>query len=176
MSEYGFGSGAFGDGNDPGLNEPAPANAEPKWYRERMDKVSEQMTSMAAELKALRAKDQRNEMAAQFEAAGIDPGAVTLYQGEPDKVGDWLTANAAFLAKKGEPGDGGPPQGGGQPPQTIVTPEGQAALAAMQAAGQSGVVSTQGSDAEQAAAIAAAAAQGEDAFNAFMRGQGNPYF
>lgn len=169
MNEFEFGI-------DEGLGEPAPPNAEPKWYRERMDKVSDQMKAMADELKALRAKDMQAELSKKFEAAGVNPAAASLYQGEPAGVDDWLKTHGGLLARlpgaeERQEAEQQPPAG---PPPTIVSPEGQAAMAAMQEAGATGAAPPQGSDKEQAAAIAAIT--DEASYAAYMRAQGNPYF
>jgi hypothetical protein len=173
LSEYSFG---YDEGQALGLEEQAPANAEPKWYRDRMDKVSDQMKSMAEELKALRAKDLTAELAKKFEAAGVNPSASALYQGDPAGVDDWLKANGGLLAKlpaaEGQQeAEQQAPQG---PPATVVSPEGQAQMAVMQEAGANGTAAPQGSDQEQAAAIAAL--NSEEDYAAYMRAQGNRFF
>jgi len=169
VSNYGFGY----DENDPqGLGQQAPAQEpvqgqEPKWFREYMDKTSQ-------ELKDLRQKVAQQDVAEALKAGGYDPGAASLFQGDPAKVNDWLTANGAFLAKAGsaEPAveQGQQPAG---PPATVVTPESQAALARMQNAGAEGAAAPLGSDQEMAAKLAAC--QTVEELDALMKANGNKY-
>jgi len=150
MSEYGFG---YYDGEDTEAAEQAPPPAapqqeqSPKWFRDYMKKSQ-------SELKELRDKLAAKEVAEQFQAKGYDPAAAALYQGDPAKVDDWLTAHAALLAKR--PGVEEeivtPPTGA---PASTVSAEHQEQLQRMQSAGD-GAAAPQGSEAELVAAMKAA--------------------
>lgn len=178
MSEYGFGYYGDESGNPgPNLGEQPPADAGPKWFRDYMETVSKQVKDMSEELKALRHKDVRASLSAKFEAEGIAPGAANLYQGDPEKVDDWIKANKDFLAKtaaaapEGEQPEAG--QGAPEAPATsVVPPEGQEAIARMQAAGVGGVASPRGSEQELAASITATSSREELA--AIFEANGNP--
>jgi hypothetical protein len=151
MSEYGFG---YYDGEEqevqqaPQQQEQPQQEQSPKWFRDYMKKSQ-------AELKELRDKLAKKEVAEQFQAKGYDPAAAALYQGDPAKVDDWLTEHAALLAKR--PGAVeeevvAPPTGA---PASTVSAEHQEQLQRMQSAGD-GAGSPQGSEAELVAAMKAA--------------------
>lgn len=174
MSEYGFGY------EDP---EFTPAAAEqsgdkaPKWYRERMDKVSEQLNQLVEENNRLKAAQQRSEVESALTKAGYAPQAAGLYQGDPAGLTDWLTANGAALAKlpgapegAGETEQGQAPQG---PPQSVVSPEDQAALTRMQGMGAEGAAPPLGSEEQLVARLNAATTLEE--YDAIMREAGNRF-
>lgn len=165
MSEmYGFGEEEQG--------EPSTQEQGPKWFRTHMDKVSQQLSELKAENDRL--KDAQNQQAVKdaLTAKGYAPQAAGLYTGSPDKLDDWLSANGAALAKTGgeavEPGQG--VQG---TPQTVVSPESQAAMQQMASAGVDGVAATSGEDQLNARLNAA---DSQEEFNAIMREAGNVRF
>lgn len=173
LSEYGF---DFNDGEDAGLGENEQSKG-PKWFREGLDKLSNQNKELREKIQSLEAEKAKTELADTLRAAGIDPGAAALYQGEPDKVDDWLNANKAWLKPLETSGEGEQqeeqeqaPQG---PPASTVPAEGQEQMQRMQEAGTQGVAPPAGSDKEAAAAIAALASPEDLA--AYMKSQGNPY-
>lgn len=171
MGEYDF--GYDGDGNGPDLSEPAPAGAEPKWFRDRMDKVSEQMNALTAENDRLKQAQRQNKVADTLKAKGYAPNAAQLYTGEPDGLDDWLNSHGSALAKLpaagGEEAEPEVPQG---PPPSSVPAEGQEAMQRMSEAGTSGAAAPQGSEKELEAAIRAAdPAQ----FEQIMKQHGNRY-
>ena len=169
MSEY-----SFGDGTDfqSDLNEQAPAGAEPKWFRDRMDKVSEQVNALVEENSRLKAAQAKTQVADALKAKGYDPAAAGLYTGTPDKLDDWLTAHAAALAKL--PAQEGQEQGGEQPPgppASTVPADGQEQMRRMQEAGTRDVAPPQGSDKELSAALAACKTEAE--FDELMKSHGS---
>lgn len=161
LSDYEF-------GYDDGSNQP-PADAPPKWFREYMEKAGEENKALREQLTQLQQKEAKAGLEDKFKAAGYAPGAVNLYQGEPEKVDDWLKANGEYLAKHSAPeGEQQAPAG---PPASTVDTEGQAQMQRMAEAGASGAAEPQGSDKELAAAIAAA--DTPEKFAALMRSHGN---
>jgi hypothetical protein len=172
LSEYGF---DFDNGEDAGLGESEQAKG-PKWFREGLEKLSSQNKELRDKIHAMEAEKAKAGMSDTLKAAGVDPGAAALYQGEPDKVDDWLNANKAWLKPletSGEPQQEEQEQAPQGPPASTVPAEGQEQMQRMQAAGAQGVAPPQGSDKETAAAIAALNSP-EDLAN-FMRSQGNPF-
>lgn len=169
MSEYSFGDGD--SGYVPDLNEQAPAGAEPKWFRDRMDKVSEQVNALVEENNRLKAAQARNQVADALKAKGYDPAAAGLFSGTPDKLDDWLSAHGGALAKVSaegqQPGEVQPPG----PPASTVPADGQEQMRRMQEQGTQGVAPPQGSDKEVAAAIAAC--KTDDELNELMRSHGS---
>lgn len=171
MSEYDFG---YTDEQDPQGLAPAqePSQApEPKWFRDYMEKTSKEM-------KQLRQKLAVKDVEEALKSKGFAPSAAALYQGDPAKVDEWLSAHGQSLAKipgtetsVSETEEPAQPAG---PPQSIVSPESQAALARMQAAGGEGQAAPMGSDQDLAAKIAACATP--DEFAALMRANGSQYF
>lgn len=169
MSDYGFGydeNDSQGQGQRPAQELQSEERA-PKWYRDHMEKTSREMTELRQQLA-------KRDVAEALKAGGYDPGAASLFQGDPAKVNDWLTANGSFLAKVGsaEPvvEQGQQPAG---PPATVVTPESQAALARMQSAGVEGAAAPLGSDQEMAAKVAAC--NNDDELNALLKANGNKF-
>lgn len=170
MSEYGFGDGD--PGYDPDLSEQAPAAKEPKWFRERMDKVSEQMNALTEENNRLKAAQAKNQVEDALKAKGYAPAAAGLYQGDPAKLDDWLTANGGALAKL--PADGQEPQEQpAGPPATVVPAQGQEAMQRMAEQGTQGVAPPQGTDNEIAAALKAASSPEE--FAKLMQSHGSQF-
>lgn len=158
---YGFGEES---------TEQAPdAAVAPKFYRDYMDKVSKQLQALQDKNDALEKAQHQQAVKDALTAKGYAPQAAGLYTGSPDKLDDWLSANGAALAKTGgeavEPGQG--VQG---TPQTVVSPESQAAMQQMASAGVDGVAATSGED-QLAARMNAA--DTEEEFNAIMREAGN---
>lgn len=168
VSDYGFG---VEDGIEQGEPQ-APANAAPKWFRERMDEVSETLKELRAENDRLKEGQRRTQVAEALTAQGYAPQAAGLYTGKPEGLTDWLSANGAALAKV----DGGAvEQGQGTQgvPATVVSPESQAAQQAFSAAG-SGAASGLSGDEQLAARIAGA--QNDDEVNAILKEQGSRFF
>lgn len=169
MSEYTF-DGLEDPAGMPGAGEPGQDPQGPKWFREHMDKVSDQLKELRAENDRLRTERQKAEVENALKAKGYAPGAASLFQGEPNKLDDWLKDHGDALAKLPDGGAEGqqPPAG---PPASTVPAEDQQALAAMQQAGTGGVATPLGSDAEQAAQLRNAKTPEE--LNALLRAQGN---
>lgn len=165
MSEmYGFGEES---------TEQAPdAAVAPKFYRDYMDKVSKQLQALQDKNDSLEKAQNQQAVKDALTAKGYAPQAAGLYTGSPDKLDDWLSANGAALAKTGgeavEPGQG--VQG---TPQTVVSPESQAAMQQMASAGVDGVAATSGEDQLNARLNAA---DSQEEFNAIMREAGNVRF
>lgn len=166
MSEmYGFGEEE--QGGPQGQGEQGP-----KWFREQMAEVSGTLKELRAENERLKESQRREQVASALAAQGYAPQAAGLYTGSPDKLDDWLTANAAALAKTGgEAAEQG--QGVQGTPQTVVSPESQAAMQQMASAGVDGVAATSGEDQILARMNAASS---EEEFNAIMREAGNVRF
>lgn len=147
----------------------APAGRNP--LRDHLKSLEEKAKAQDALIQQLLAESHRAKVADALEAKGYDRGAAALYQGAPDKVDDWLNTAGTFLAKKPETQQG---TGAGQQgtPASTVDAAGQAQLQTMQQAGQN-AAGPQGSDAEQAAAIAAL---GDGAaLTAYLAANGNQY-
>lgn len=166
MSDYGFGVDDIEQG------EPqAPANAAPKWFRDRMDQVSEQLKVLQARNEQLEQTQRQTQVREALTAQGYAPQAAGLYTGTPEGLNDWLSANGAALAKTdGAAVEQG--QGVQGTPQTVISPESQAALQQMAAAGQDGAAALSGDD-QLAARLAAA--KDEDEWNAIMRENGSKF-
>ncbi len=174
MSEYGFGyySGDPDDLNDQQAQQqapPQPSSEEqsPKWFRDYMKKSQ-------AELQELRSKLAAKEVAEQFQAKGFDPAAATLYQGDPAKVDEWLTAHGGLLAKRPGAEEREPEQQTQQqgPPASTVSSDHQEQLQRMQAAGN-GQAPSQGTEADVSAALNATRTIEE--FEQVARANGWPY-
>lgn len=171
MSEYSFGYDPSGE--VPDLNEQAPAGAEPKWFRDRMDKVSEQVNALVAENNRLKEAQVRGQVENTLKAKGYAPQAAGLFTGTPDKLDEWLTANGGALAKlpagEQQPGEQAP----SGPPVSSVPADGQEQMQRMQEQGTQGVATPQGSDKELAAALSAA--QTPEEFAKIMQSHGNRF-
>lgn len=166
MSDYGFGV-------DDELNEPQDQGAkEPKWFRDRMDKVSEQMKVLQQRNEALEAAQRQTQVAEALTAQGYAPTAAQLFTGKPEELTDWLGTYGAALAKADASGaEQG--QGAQGTPQTVVSPESQAAMQQMASAGVDGAAAVSGDDQILARMNAATS---EEEFNAIMRENGNVRF
>lgn len=165
MSDYGFGVEDDGEQGEPQI----PANAAPKWFRERMDEVSETLKGLKAENERLKEAQRHTQVTEALTAQGYAPQAAGLYAGTPEGLNDWLSANGAALAKV----DGGAvEQGQGTQgvPQSVISPESQAAQAAFSAAG-SGAASGLSGDDQLAARLAGA--QNMEELDAILREAGN---
>jgi hypothetical protein len=173
MSEYGFG---YYDGDQDPQAQQAPAQEpsqgkEPQWFRDYMKKTSQEMSE-------LRQKLAEKDAAEALRSRGYDPSAAALYRGDPAKVDEWLNTYGSALAKI--PGSETSVSGQEEqeqpagPPQSVVSPESQAALARMQAAGAEGAAAPQGSDQDLAARLAATSTPEE--YQAIMRANGNPFY
>lgn len=173
MSEYSF--GGFETDEESGLGEAQNQSQGPKWFREGLDKLSSQVNELKAENDRLKAEKKTAAVADALKAKGYAPQAAGLFTGEPEKLDDWLTANGGALAKL--PTDGQEQQGEQQtqtgPPPTTVPADGQAQMQRMAEQGTQGVAPPQGSDKEQAAAIAAI--QNDEDFAKYMKANGSPF-
>ena len=166
-------SETYGFGAEDELSEPAPdAAVAPKFYRDYMDKVSKQLQALQDRNDALEAAQRQQAVREALTAKGYAPEAANLYTGKPEGLNDWLAANAAALAKTGGEAAIEAGQGVQGTPQTVVSPEDQAALERMAAAGQGGAPALAG-DAQLAARVAAATTLEE--LEAIEREQGSRY-
>jgi hypothetical protein len=177
VSEYsGFGY-YDGDQGEAQAAEPHAQEQGPKWFRDYMGKVSKQLGELQQENANLRQAQTVVKIQESLKAKGYAPQAASLYPGEPAGLDDWLTANASALAKLPlAPGEEAQDQGQALqgPPPTVVSPESQAAMAVMAAAGGSGPGAPQGSDNELAAKLAACST--EEEFATVMKAAGSKYF
>lgn len=162
---YGFGT----EENEPQIQE-QPA---PKWFRQHMDKVSEDLKALREENDRLKAAQQQQAVREALTAKGYAPQVADLFQGTPDKLDDWLGAYGAGLAKTGGEATGEAGEGVQGTPQTVVSPESQAALAAHAAAGSDGAQPLLGED-QLVARMNAANSHEELA--AILRESGNKHF
>jgi hypothetical protein len=161
---YGFGP----EDTEPQTEQPAP-----KWFRQHMDKVSEDLKVLREENDRLKAAQQQQAVREALTAKGFAPQVADLYQGTPDKLDDWLGTYGSGLAKTdGAAVEAG--QGAQGTPQTVVSPESQAALAAFGAAGSDGASSALTGEEQLAARMNAA--QTPEEFAAIMREAGNRRF
>lgn len=169
MSEMGF--GYYGQPNEgsPVFDAGADGQQAPAWYREAMGKFSEQLKAQQTELDRLRAENTRAKVADAFEAKGYARGAAALYNGDPDKVDEWLTQHGSVLAKAGTGASEVEAAAPATPPASTIPLEGQQQIQQIQQAGTGGVV-TQGSDADVASALAGAG--DPTAFEEIMRSHG----
>lgn len=119
-----------------------------------MEADSKALREMQAELAQLRQQAKQQEVAKVFQAQGYNPAAAALYQGEPDKVEEWLTANGSMLARTegAAPTQEQVPPG---PPQSSLPATSQQGMAAMNAAGADGTAQTLTGDDAIAAALKA---------------------
>lgn len=164
MSEYTFGDMSYSGGQpSDGQQSGAGAGQEqsPKWFRDYMAQAKQQNDTLAAQLQQLTAEKRQSELASAFEAKGFYRSAAALYQGEPDKVDEWLSAHGDALAKR----DGTAPQPirppgemppAAQPSAPVVPPSLQADMQKMQQQGLPTATAAQsGSDDDLAAALRA---------------------
>lgn len=168
MSDMGF--GYYGSPEGEGApNVPASDQNGPKWFRDKMEADAKAMAEMRAELAALRQEAKTAQVAKVFQAQGYNPAAAALYQGEPDKVEEWLTANGGMLARID--GQQAPketvPSGA---PASSVPAESQQGMAAMNAAGADG--SAQQLTGDDAIAAALRATNSPEEFQQVARAHG----
>jgi hypothetical protein len=137
MSDMGFSYNGYPPQDDPAqTQEPDPSKA-PGWYRDKMEKDSKALADMRAEIDALRAESRQSKVTQELVARGYAPGAAALYNGDPDKVEDWLTANAAYLVKT-EPQSYAQQTAQGGAPASTVSTNSQETQQRMNAAGVDG--------------------------------------
>lgn len=161
---YGFGAD---DETEPSVQGPQ----NPKWFRETITKVSDENKELRAKLEALEVRQRQQEVREALTAKGYAPQVADLYQGDPNKVDDWLGTYGAALARTGgEAAEQG--QGVQGTPQTVVSPESQAAMQQMAAAGQDGAASLSGED--QLVALLRGA-KTEEEYNDILRANGNKF-
>lgn len=184
MSEMGFGyyTGDLGDGTQDGADDlqqqqaqtqSQPQQQQGNGLRQYLKTLEENNKAMKDQLNTLVAESRRNKVADVLEAKGYDRGAAALYQGDPDKVDDWLTQTGGLLAKRPEAQQGQGAAGQAQQQAAGTVPlEGQAQLQAFQQAGQN-AAGPQGTDAEQAAELAKF--DTIEKMNDYMSSLGNPY-
>lgn len=171
MSEYSFGYDDSGE--EPGLGETQNQPQGPKWFREGLDKLSSQVKELQAENDRLKTAQVKSQVEDTLKAKGFAPQAAGLFQGKPDQLDEWLTANGGALAKlpaEGEQPGGQAPSG---PPASSVPADGQEQMQRMQEMGTQGVAPPQGSDKELAAAIAAC--KTDEEYAQLMKSHGSPY-
>lgn len=163
----------FGEENEPSEPQAPDAAVAPKFYRDYMDKVSKQLQALQDKNDALEKAQAKQAVKEALTAKGFAPQVADLYQGTPDKLDDWLGTYGSGLAKTdGAAVEAG--QGAQGTPQTVVSPESQAALAAFGAAGSDGASSALTGEEQLAARINATQTPGE--FAAIMREAGNRRF
>jgi len=171
MSEYGFGYDQSGE--EPDLSETQSQQQGPKWFREGLDKLSNQVKELTAKNEALEAAQVRNQVADALKAKGYASSAAELYTGAPDKLDEWLGTHGAALAKTSAEGqEQGEEQAQQGIPVTVVPADGQEAMQRMQEAGTQGVAPPQGTDRELAAALKAA---NPEQFAELMRANGSQH-
>lgn len=161
MSEYTFGDMSYSGGQPSddqnagyGAGQPGSETPTMKFLRERGDAAIQALKAQEDRIKQLEQVARQATVGQLFEAKGYDRGAAALYNGDPDKLDEWLGTNGAYIAKVG--GQQAAPQGQQQGiPATTVPPSAQADLMKMQQAGATGSTFNQGSDDELAAALAA---------------------
>lgn len=163
---YGFGVDDEEQGEPQAQGEP-----DPKGFRKWMGEVSGTLKELQEENARLRESQRQTQVAEALTAQGYAPTAAQLFTGTPDKLNDWLGTYGAALAKTdGSAVDQGQaPQG---TPQTVVSPESQAAMQKMAAAGQDGAAALAG-DEQLAARLLAA--KDDTELNAILKGEGSKY-
>jgi hypothetical protein len=149
----------FGVDEEQGIEPQAQTPQAPKWFRERMDEVSETLKGLKAENERLKESQRQTQVAEALTAKGYASTAAGLYQGDPAKLDDWLGTYGAGLAKTDGAAAGEAGQGVQGTPQTVVSPESQAAMQQMAAAGQGATAAMAGDD-QLAARLAATREQG----------------
>lgn len=174
MGEYDFGYDPT-DGDPSDLGEAQAQQQGPKWFRDGLDKLSNQVNELKAENDRLKAAQVKNQVADALKAKGYAPAGASLYSGEPDKLDDWLGTHGAALAKLPTAPEGGeedeqPPAG---PPASTVPADGQEQMQLMAEAGTSGAAAPQGTEAELVAQINGA--NSEEEFNKLMQANGSRY-
>jgi hypothetical protein len=165
---YGF--GAESEQGEPQGQEGAVA---PKFYRDYMDKVSQQLKALQDRNDALESSQRQQEVRTTLTAKGYAPQVADLYTGEPGKLDDWLGTYGAGLAKADGAAAGEAGQGAQGAPQSVIPAESQAAMAAFSAAGTDGAIALTG---EEALVARMNAASSKEEFDAIMRDAGNRRF
>jgi hypothetical protein len=164
MSEYTFGDMSYsggqpGEGQDPGYGQGQQQEQSPKWFRDYMAQAKAQNDALQSQIQSLTAEKRQAEIATAFEEKGYARAAAALYQGEPDKVDEWLSAHGAALARNADTQQQGTrPPGEMAPPQQsapVMPPSAQADLQKMQQMGQGGAVMDANSDDDLANALRA---------------------
>ncbi|TXS35068.1 hypothetical protein [Streptomyces sp. t39] len=172
MSEYSFGYDDSGE--QPDLGEAGAGQQGPKWFRDGLDKLSNQVQELKAENDRLKAAQVKDQLKDALKAKGYDPAAAGLFAGTPDKLDDWLTAHGGALAKLPAEGQEQGEQAPAGPPASTVPADGQEQMQRMAEAGTQGVSAPQGSEAELVQRLRNASTEAE--FNEIMRGAGNTAF
>ncbi|RKN35944.1 hypothetical protein [Streptomyces hoynatensis] len=163
----------FNDYSDAG--EPDPTTG-PKWFRDYMDKVSEQLKDIKAENDRLKTQQRQQAVAEQLRAQGYNPAGASLFTGEPEQLNTWLEAHGDALARLPEsPNEGAQeeaPQAPSGPPQSTVPTALQEQMAAMAEAGTSGTAAPQGAEAELVNQLKNAS---PEEFARIMQANGSPF-
>lgn len=164
----------YGFGPESEQGEPQiPTEQDPRGFRKWMDEVSGTLKELRDENARLKADADRQAVRTTLTAQGYAPEAANLYTGKPEGLNDWLTANAAALAKV----DGTAVQQGQEgvqgTPQTVVSSESQAAQAAFAAAGTDAAAAALGGEEQLVARMNTATT--EEEFMAVLREAGNKF-
>ena len=171
MSDMGFGYNSYPDPDDPSQMQQS-ADKTPQWFRDKLEADSKALKEMREQMDQLRAENRQVKVAREFESRGYAPGAAAFYNGDPDKVDDWLTTNGSYLVKQDGMSAAQQNLANGTPASTIPT-EGQAGIQRMTNAGNSGQEVTLTGDDAIAAALAATKTPEE--FQAVARANGWNY-
>lgn len=161
------------DQNGQGQQGQQQGDDKPNGFRQYLKSLEESNKALMKRLEGLEGESRRNRVADELESKGYDRAAAALFTGDPEKVDEWLTSAGSLLAKRpdAQQGAAGTQQQGGTP-NTTVTPDGQAQLQQLQQMGQN-AAAPQGSDTEQAAAIAAIT--DPQKLTEYLAGQGNQF-
>jgi hypothetical protein len=171
MSDMGFSYNGFpAEDGDPQTQETQDQRA-PAWFRDKMDADSKALKEMREQMELLRAENRQAKVEQRLTAQGYSPQVASLYSGEPDKVEEWLTANAPYLVKAD--GHTAAPQAQGGAPQSTIPATGQAGMQQMNNAGPTGSENLPTGDDALAAALAATTTPEE--FQAVARANGWKY-
>lgn len=165
MSEYDFGS-------ENEMTEPSGQDQGPKWFREQMAKVSGDIKALREENARLQAEAGRQAVRNALTQQGYAPQVADLYTGKPEGLNDWLGTFGAVLTKTDGEAAGQGQQAAQGAAQSSVSPEDQAAMAKMAAAGQGGAAVLGGED--QLVARMAQTNNPEE-LAAILRGEGSKY-
>lgn len=159
MSEYTFGDMSYSGGRPDGEQDPGYGQGQeqqsPKWFREYMAQAKAQNDALQSQIQQLTAEKRQAEIASAFEEKGYARAAAALYQGEPDKVDEWLSAHGAALARSGEPQAPAQQAQSQQQPNPALPASAQADLQKMQQMGQGVAVADANSDDDLANALRA---------------------
>lgn len=182
MSEYTFGDMSYSggqptDGQHSGMGEGQEPQA-PKWFREYMTQAKQANDSLRAQVESLTAEKRATEIGNAFEAKGYARGAAALYQGEPDKVDEWLSAHGDALARVGQQSQDQRPPGEmppAQPGASVVPSSVQADLQKMQQMGQQNGIATPQANSDDDLAAALRATTNPDEFFQVAKAHGWQY-